>query len=116
MIEFTLPWPPTVNNYYTVARGRKILSKNGRAFKESSVWYIPHLANGLKGEISVEIQANMPDKRKRDLDNLLKPILDVITARGVFEDDSQIADLRIYKSNFSEKGTVFITVKEIGKC
>jgi len=33
MIE--LPWPPTVNTYYTVARGRKILSKKGRAYKEA---------------------------------------------------------------------------------
>ena len=55
----------------------------------------------------------MPDKRKRDLDNLLKPLLDVMTDNGVFLDDRQVADLRIFKSDYGEKGTVTITVREM---
>jgi crossover junction endodeoxyribonuclease RusA len=46
--------------------------------------------------LKVEIEAWRPDKRKRDLDNLLKAVLDSLAHAGVFEDDSQIVDLRIY--------------------
>mgnify|MGYP003637015063 FL=1 len=55
----------------------------------------------------------MPDKRRRDLDNLLKPLLDVMDECGVYEDDSQISDLRILKSSYGDKGTVTINVKEM---
>jgi crossover junction endodeoxyribonuclease RusA len=44
----------------------------------------------------VEIQAFRPDRRRRDLDNLLKAILDSLTHAGVMQDDALIEDLRIY--------------------
>ena len=31
-----------------------------------------------------------PDRRRRDLDNLQKPLLDALQHAGVYEDDSQI--------------------------
>ena len=50
------------------------------------------------GNIAVEIEAFMPDRRKRDLDNILKALLDALTHAGVWADDSQIVDLRIRKA------------------
>jgi crossover junction endodeoxyribonuclease RusA len=107
-----LPWPPTVNNYYTVARGRKIISKKGRQFKSDCSFYITRLADPMKANLQVEISVCMPDKRRRDLDNLLKPILDALGQYGVYEDDSQIVDLRIKKIE-GKKGEVLILIKEI---
>jgi crossover junction endodeoxyribonuclease RusA len=40
----------------------------------------------------------MPDKRRRDLDNILKALLDGLTHSGVWGDDSQVVDLRIVKA------------------
>lgn len=45
--------------------------------------------------LKVDIIAYPPDKRRRDLDNLLKAPQDSLQHAGVFHDDSQIADLRI---------------------
>jgi crossover junction endodeoxyribonuclease RusA len=45
--------------------------------------------------LSVRIEAWMPDRRRRDLDNLMKSTLDSITHAGVWEDDSQIDHLSI---------------------
>jgi len=112
MFSCKLPWPPSVNTYYTVARGRKILSKKGRQFKSDCGFYIDRLADPMKGKLHVEISVCMPDKRKRDLDNLLKPILDALGNYCVYEDDSQIVDLRIKKID-GVKGEVLITVKEL---
>ncbi len=107
-----LPWPPSVNTYYTIARGRKILSKKGRQFKADCAFYIKsRRPPTMTGPLEVLIDVTVPDKRKRDLDNLLKPILDVLGQYGVYEDDSQIEDLRIRKID-GTKGEVLINVKQ----
>lgn len=107
-----LPWPPTVNHYYTVARNRKILSKQGRAYKQEAAWLIASERHYTvqKGRICLTIHAHPPDKRKRDLDNILKPILDSLTEAGVFEDDSQVDDLRITRFPPQNGGYVEIIV------
>ena len=111
--DVTLPWPPTVNTYWRAVNGRNILSKKARAYKKEAAIFLKR--QDLKGDLQVMIRCNMPDKRRRDLDNLLKPLLDVMGDCGVYEDDSQISDLRILKSPYGEKGTVTITVMEIEK-
>tara|TARA_R110002020_G_C16295509_1_gene772759 strand:- start:1440 stop:1787 length:348 start_codon:yes stop_codon:yes gene_type:complete len=109
--EVTLPWPPTVNTYWRSVNGRNILSKKAREYKKLAAKFL--VAMDLKGDLKVVIECNMPDKRRRDLDNLLKPLLDVMDECGVYEDDSQISDLRILKSSYGDKGTVTINVKEM---
>ena len=43
-----------------------------------------------KCELHVELFIGVPDKRKRDLDNRIKPCLDLLQASGILEDDSLI--------------------------
>lgn len=114
MINLQLPWPPTVNTYYTVVRGRKILGKRGRQFKKDAkdLLAVQKLPSSQTGRISVTINANPPDRRKRDLDNLLKPILDCLS-EVVFEDDSQIDDLRIIRREVVKGGDIRVYITEI---
>lgn len=98
MIEFTLPWPPSVNTYWRNFNGRMIISAKGREYREEVGDQMT-----LQGKVArytkplrVVIEAWRPDKRRRDLDNLLKATLDGLAHAGVFDDDSQIVDLRIY--------------------
>ena len=65
------------------------------------------------GPLRVEIEAFPPDKRKRDLDNILKSLLDSLTHAGVWEDDSQIEDLRIYKATIA--GMVKVRVYDLSQ-
>jgi crossover junction endodeoxyribonuclease RusA len=60
--------------------------------------------------LRVEIEAWPPDKRKRDLDNILKSLLDALTYAGIWEDDSQIDDLRIYRATIG--GMVKVRIYE----
>ena len=109
----TLPWPPTVNHYYTVARGRKILSKRGREYKiSSSVEMLRQKISRYqdKGPYCISINAHPPDKRRRDLDNLLKPILDALVDYGAIEDDSQVDDLRIQRFNPVKGGRIEVLI------
>lgn len=91
-----LPYPPTVNHYYTVARGRKILSATGRAYKQTVAGICVVAMRGRKplmGDVSLTLTLNPPDRRRRDADNLLKPVLDALTAGGVWGDDCQVKRL-----------------------
>ncbi len=107
-----MPWPPTVNTYYAVVRGRKILSKKGRQYKvEALGWLMEQNApKGREGAYSVSIHVRPPDKRKRDIDNLIKPLLDSLVEYGVLPDDSMVYDLRITRFDSVKGGKVEISV------
>lgn len=90
----TLPWPPSVNTYWRTFRGRMIISKAGREYRQAVSSLIQGSWRYTKS-VKVTITAYRPDNRKRDLDNLLKATLDSLTYAGIWEDDSQIVDLRI---------------------
>jgi crossover junction endodeoxyribonuclease RusA len=98
MIQITLPWPPTVNTYWRVFNGRSILSEAGRRYRVAVAEQvlIQRAAKHITQPMRVEIEAFRPDKRRRDLDNLLKAILDGLAHAGVYGDDEQIHDLRIF--------------------
>lgn len=93
----TLPWPPSVNQMWRMFRNRLIISKVGREYRKAVAEQIQiqDAAKELKGALRVSIVAYRPDNRKRDLDNLYKGVLDSLTHAKVWEDDSQIVDLRI---------------------
>jgi len=54
----------------------------------------------------------MPDKRRRDIDNYNKILLDSLTGI-VWEDDSQIDILTIGRDEVIKGGKVIITVREL---
>ena len=97
-LQITLPWPPSVNTYWRNFDGRMIISARGREYRETvgDQMTLQKMVKHYAGALRVEIEAFRPDKRRRDLDNLLKATLDGLAHAGVYEDDSQIVDLRIY--------------------
>lgn len=115
MARFILPWPPSVNTYYTVARGRKILSKKGREFKAAAVAEARRQrgsAKPLTGWLTVTMFASPPTvTRKRDGDNYIKATLDALTDAGVWDDDSQARDTRIVMLDKVKGGSMLVEVK-----
>jgi crossover junction endodeoxyribonuclease RusA len=114
MIELTLPWPPSVNKYWRTFQGRMIISAEGRAYRKAVTdqVFVQRGAKLFKGKLLVEIEAYRPDNRRRDLDNLLKAALDGCTFAGVWVDDSNIVDLRIYWAE-SIGGMLKVKVSEV---
>ena len=115
MINIRLPWPPTVNTYYTIARGRKILSKKGREYKIAAAGALYRAIPWPRadGRLEVLIDAYPPDKRRRDIDNIVKPILDSLTDCGIWDDDSQVDILRIRRKQIEKPGYVRVYISEI---
>lgn len=113
-MEITLPFPPTVNTYWRNFNGRMLISEKGRAYRKMVADHVL-LYKGrkqLQGKVKVTIEAYRPDKRRRDLDNLLKAPLDALTHAGVYADDELIVDLRIYWAE-DHGGYIKVKVEEI---
>ena len=98
MVTLELPWPPSVNHYYRHVGPRVLISKVGRTYREVVANRIK--AEGISkfsGNVELNIQLYPPDNRRRDIDNVLKCLLDTLTIGGLYEDDSQIKSLEIKK-------------------
>jgi len=110
-----LPFPPSANTYYRNFNGRMLLSKKGREYKQSVALecYRKGLPKQMTGRLVVDILATVPDKRKRDIDNLHKALLDSLAGVGVFRNDEQIDDLRIRRVGVAKPGGVAVTITEI---
>jgi crossover junction endodeoxyribonuclease RusA len=61
----------------------------------------------------VSIDAYPPDRKRRDIDNVLKALLDALRAAGVYDDDEQVDYLLIRRMNVIKGGRIIVTVKEI---
>jgi crossover junction endodeoxyribonuclease RusA len=99
-MELTLPWPPSANQYWRAFQGRVIISAQGRAYRKAIIEQVI-IQSGVRRfeqDLRIEIEVFPPDRRKRDIDNLLKSLLDSLTHAQVWVDDSQISDLRIYRN------------------
>ncbi len=104
-IVLTLPWPPSVNAMWRTPRsgplaGRTLLSEEGRAYRRAVADAVLQQGSPRIGgaRLALDLEARMPDRRRRDLDNLPKAILDGLTYAAVWDDDEQIDDLRTWRS------------------
>lgn len=124
-VKLTLPWPPSVNHYWVqrviTSKGRKpfvsvAIGSKGKAFRSAVVDYVrgrwPRL-RPTQQRVAITITAIMPDRRKRDLDNILKATKDSLTYAGFWEDDSQVDDLRVIRGNVESPGRLEVTVMEL---
>lgn len=112
-----LPWPPSVNSYYGRTRsGQVYIKAKGKEFRELVIEVlkeIPERLDTLGERLQVWIEAFPPDRRRRDLDNIKKSLLDSLTHAGVYEDDCLIDDVRCVRREVSKPGHVLVHVAEL---
>lgn len=110
-LNITLPWPPTINHYWRHTNRGIFLSQRGKDYREH-VGYLCLQSQGFFDEharLMVNILAYPPDRRRRDLDNVLKSLLDALMHAKVYPDDSQIDKLTISR-NKPLDGTVIVSI------
>jgi len=95
---YGLPWPPSVNHYYRRVGPRVLISRDGRLYRQKVVALSRGLdVERLEGRLELEIELHPPDRRRRDVDNSLKCLLDSLAHAGLYGDDSQIHMLTVTK-------------------
>ena len=85
----------SVNKYYRSWQGRVLISKDGRIFKKDVDMFLNNYVK-VKGKIKLTLILYFKDKRKRDVDNYAKVLIDCLKNK-LFEDDDMIYKLYMEK-------------------
>lgn len=109
MLEFEVPFPPSVNSYKRV--GRIVQTSSGKLLQHrvntdqtrqffADVWnktrkLPPH--DLKKARLFVTLTLHAPNQRKLDIDNRCKVLLDSLQHAGVYDDDAQIDRLLVIR-------------------
>lgn len=114
-MTFELPFPPSVNHYWGTNGHRRFIKPAGVKFRRDALILIQSARNRRIAptpvlEASVTVEVYPPDRRRRDLDNLLKPILDALQHSGVILDDYHIGELVVRRYDLKRGGMVRVHV------
>lgn len=118
-VDLVLPWPPSVNAIWRSlavgnGRARVVKSKGYREWREravevvSGVWRVePYL-----GPVSVTVRLYGPSRRRYDIDNKVKALLDALQG-VILEDDDQVDRLLVQRGEHRKGGAVWLTVESM---
>ena len=110
-----LPFPPSMNTYWRNFRGRTVLSKAGREYKVKVAEYVSENNIPKYGESKLKITMILQpkDKRKIDIDNRIKCVLDSLQEAGVFDDDFHVDELHVMRGEQVKGGRLLLTIEVI---
>ena len=115
MIAFFVPGTPRPKQSYRAKKGGGYTHPRIKAWQDAVGWAAREHMQGaepLVGNVQVDLIFHVPDKRKRDLDNLSKAVLDGCNGI-VWDDDQQVTRLYLEKDIDKENEGVMVTVKSL---
>jgi crossover junction endodeoxyribonuclease RusA len=65
----------------------------------------------MMGRLDMAIVMCAPDRRRRDVDNILKATLDAMMHAGLYDDDSQIDRLSVVRGNSVSGGCLLVSLE-----
>lgn len=90
-MELTMDLPPSVNSLWRIGSNRKLYrSPDYQVWRKAVMWQLSVQAkfNQVDVPYKLTIRAVRPDKRKRDLDNIIKALSDILESSGIIKNDS----------------------------
>lgn len=112
-IVLRVPVPPSANNLFTNAEtGRaagisRVKGKKYRSWLSEAGWEVKRQSPPFFAlPVAVVIEVDLP--RQRDMDNAIKPLLDLLVYVSVLQDDSLVDDLRIIRRGDKKWASVSI--------
>lgn len=115
-VEIVLPYPPSANRIWRKnGAGRIYLVPNAKAFKGlvRDLVVTGKFSGFGAALLKIKIEIYPPDKRKRDIDNVIKILLDALKFAGMYDDDCQIKKLEIAMLETKKNGEVLVKIEEL---
>ncbi len=108
-----LPVPKT-NRYVRRRGGRVFKPPRVRNWEVRALWEIKQQYSGkpINRKVAVDIVLTLPNHRRRDIDNMLKSLWDVLEKGGVIADDTLIYEVRTVKRIVRGEEGVLIKIRD----
>lgn len=119
----TLPFPLSANRIWrSFARGKRVATIKTKEYRDwlddarpiAEAAMIVQGAEVLTGPLAVTLSVRQPDRRKRDIDNMNKSVLDCLEGIA-FENDNQIEDLRTYWDGSDGPARCVVRLRPLGR-
>ena len=113
-VVINLSFPPSTNNLFINVRNRRIRSPKYDRWIEEAGWLLAcQRPQKCIGPVALFFEFEQPDRRKRDITNLLKAPEDLLVKHGIIEaDDCSI--VRSVHASWSEAvGGCRITIEQL---
>lgn len=94
-IDIQVPFPPSVNTVWRKMGGRMVVSAKAREFYHATNAILVGFPKLGKARVAIEISLSSPTKRKYDIDNRAKCVLDCLVKSQTIDDDEQVDVLTI---------------------
>ena len=111
-LRLHIPTPPSANNLFTnSATGRSFgrgKSKQYRDWLRDAGWEAKLQSGHAHFARPVAILIEIDLRRQRDMDNAIKPTLDLLVYIGILADDSLVDDLRIVRRGDKTRAAISI--------
>lgn len=95
-ITLSLPYPPSANALWRAWKGRNIKSAAYRKWLVAAEADVKGQSpQTVDGPYRLSLVVNRPDRRRRDLSNIVKPVEDLLQAAGIIRDDADCQRLMV---------------------
>ena len=106
--------PVSVNSSYRAFKSRVYKSQRLKDFQKKMDEMFDTFENVeiLQGKLSIDVTFEMKGIRKRDIDNMMKSLLDSLEGK-VFENDNQIYEMNVKKFDNCNQDKTIISIQQI---
>jgi crossover junction endodeoxyribonuclease RusA len=114
-LNIILPYPhkASVNSIWKRVKNQVYLSPQAKHFRYL-VYYQLHGTIGFEDmPLRLEIKIYPPDNRVRDIDNILKTVLDSLQFAKMFKNDSQVHQLYLEKMPVKKGGELEVKISSV---
>lgn len=114
VLNFDIPYPPSINHYYLRTSSGVMIGAKGKTYRRD-IGFILHRHRETftpDKRLMLTMHVFPPDKRRRDIDNILKCAIDSLQHARIFEDDNQIDMLIIVRKEVVRDGKLSVWLSE----
>lgn len=110
----TVPFPPSANSLFKNRKGgrAKTAAYTSWLLAASGALSRSHLPKYYSVPVEISLAVTMPDRRIRDLDNLVKPSVDLLVRHGIIEADDwrYVKCFNVYLVGIERPGSIDIHI------